>query len=129
MLHFLFCEYKFFQLYYPARRLTMTDYHFGSLIQQQLVDCIPLGIAIRYSLNAWTCLLDANFSDLAFRLSRSLNLTFPHTSCIAWLDLMASIHRNIADAADGGRNTDLHDLSIGCAANPVCAKGGDARSI
>ena len=52
MLHFLFDEYKFFQSYYPHRELAMTGYLFGSLIQYQLVDFIPLGIAIRYVLDS-----------------------------------------------------------------------------
>jgi len=51
-LHSLFDEYKFFQSYYPARELQMTGYLFGSLIQYQLIDYIPLGIAIRYVLDA-----------------------------------------------------------------------------
>ncbi|KDQ13139.1 hypothetical protein BOTBODRAFT_188668 [Botryobasidium botryosum FD-172 SS1] len=51
-LHSLFDEYKFFQQYYPARELAMTAYLFGSLIQYQLIDYIPLGIAIRYVLDA-----------------------------------------------------------------------------
>ena len=55
MLHFLFDEYKFFQSFYPARELGMTGYLFGSLIQHQLVDYIPLGIAIRYVLDALQC--------------------------------------------------------------------------
>jgi CCR4-NOT transcription complex subunit 1 len=55
MLHFLFDEYKFFQSYYPARELAMTGYLFGSLIQHQLVDYIPLGIAIRFIVDALSC--------------------------------------------------------------------------
>ncbi|KAJ3518409.1 hypothetical protein NM688_g9443 [Phlebia brevispora] len=55
MIHFLFDEYKFFQIYYPPRELAMTGYLFGSIIQFQLVDYIPLGIAIRYVLDALNC--------------------------------------------------------------------------
>jgi CCR4-NOT transcription complex subunit 1 len=55
MLHFLFDEYKFFQSFYPPRELAMTGYLFGSIIQYQLVDYIPLGIAIRYVLDALSC--------------------------------------------------------------------------
>ncbi|EIN07655.1 CCR4-Not complex component [Punctularia strigosozonata HHB-11173 SS5] len=55
MLHFLFDEYKFFQAYYPARELAMTGYLFGSLIQYELVDYIPLGIAIRCVMDALKC--------------------------------------------------------------------------
>ena len=60
MLHFLFDEYKFFQSFYPARELGMTGYLFGSLIQHQLVDYIPLGIAIRYVLDALQCPPETN---------------------------------------------------------------------
>ncbi|KIY43711.1 Not1-domain-containing protein [Fistulina hepatica ATCC 64428] len=55
ILHFLFDEYKFFQSYYPERELGMTADLFGSLIQHQLIDYIPLGIAIRYVLDALNC--------------------------------------------------------------------------
>jgi CCR4-NOT transcription complex subunit 1 len=51
-LHSLFDEYKFFQSSYPARELAMTGYLFGSIIQYHLIDYIPLGIAIRYVLDA-----------------------------------------------------------------------------
>ncbi|KAF8502451.1 Not1-domain-containing protein [Gautieria morchelliformis] len=60
MLHFLFDEYKFFQSFYPPRELAMTGYLFGSLIQHRLVDYIPLGIAIRYILDALQCPPDTN---------------------------------------------------------------------
>ncbi|KAF8589926.1 Not1-domain-containing protein [Ramaria rubella] len=60
MLHFLFDEYKFFQSFYPPRELAMTGYLFGSLIQHRLVDYIPLGIAIRYVLDALECPPETN---------------------------------------------------------------------
>ena len=60
MLNFLFDEYKFFQACYPHRELAMTGYLFGSLIQYQLVDFIPLGIAIRYVLDSLNCPPDTN---------------------------------------------------------------------
>ncbi|PWN39305.1 Not1-domain-containing protein [Ceraceosorus guamensis] len=52
MVHTLFDEYRWFDLYYPPRELAMTAVVFGSLIQHQLIDYIPLGIAIRYVLDA-----------------------------------------------------------------------------
>lgn len=55
MLHFLFDEYRFFQSDYPTRELALTAYLFGSLIRHQLIDYIPLGIAIRYILDALNC--------------------------------------------------------------------------
>ena len=60
MIHFLFDEYKFFQSYYPARELAMTGYLFGSLIRHSLIDHIPLGIAMRYILDALHCHPDTN---------------------------------------------------------------------
>lgn len=60
MLHFLFDEYKFFQSYYPARELMMTGYLFGSLIQHSLIQFIPLGIALRYILDALNCPPETN---------------------------------------------------------------------
>jgi CCR4-NOT transcription complex subunit 1 len=59
-LHTLFDEYRFFARYYPARELQMTGYLFGSLIKYQLVDYIPLGIAIRYVLDAVRAPPDSN---------------------------------------------------------------------
>ncbi|KAF8342118.1 uncharacterized protein EI90DRAFT_3032174 [Cantharellus anzutake] len=47
-LHSLFDEYKFFQSSYPE----LTGYLFGSIIQFRLIDSIPLGIALRYVLDA-----------------------------------------------------------------------------
>nr|CDI56008.1 related to CDC39-component of the CCR4-NOT complex [Melanopsichium pennsylvanicum 4] len=52
MVHTLFDEYRWFEMYYPPRELEMTAIVFGSLIQYQLIDYIPLGIAIRYVLDA-----------------------------------------------------------------------------
>lgn len=52
MVHTLFDEHRWFELYYPPRELLMTAVVFGSLIQYQLIDSIPLGIAIRYVLDA-----------------------------------------------------------------------------
>ncbi|KAB5596094.1 CCR4-NOT transcription complex subunit 1 [Ceratobasidium theobromae] len=59
-LHTLFDEYRFFARYYPPRELQMTGYLFGSLIKYQLVDYIPLGIAIRYVLDAVRAPPDSN---------------------------------------------------------------------
>mmetsp|Transcript_12253 Transcript_12253/g.31061 ORF Transcript_12253/g.31061 Transcript_12253/m.31061 type:complete len:2192 (-) Transcript_12253:27-6602(-) len=51
MLNNLFDEYRFFSKY-PDKELDMTGVLFGSLIQHQLVSYIPLGIALRYVLEA-----------------------------------------------------------------------------
>lgn len=50
-LHGLFDEHRWFNTY-PANELTLTAHLFGDLIQHQLIDFIPLGIAVRYVLDA-----------------------------------------------------------------------------
>ena len=126
MLHFLFDEYKFFQSYYPARELAMTGYLFGSLIQHQLVDYIPLGIAIRYILDALACSPDSNLfkfglqalSRFESRLSEwqplcQALLRLPHLM-EARPELSGTIHRAIASAGEStNSNVDLRNLSVG----------------
>ena len=51
MIHNLFDEYRFFHKY-PEKELVITGQIFGSLIQNQLVSSITLGIALRYILEA-----------------------------------------------------------------------------
>ncbi|KAF9433584.1 hypothetical protein BGZ76_009251 [Entomortierella beljakovae] len=51
MIHDLFDEYRFFNTY-RERELSITSDLFGALIQNQLVSYIPLGIALRYVLDA-----------------------------------------------------------------------------
>lgn len=51
MIHNLFDEYRFFHKY-PEKELIITGQIFGSLIQNQLVSSITLGIALRYILEA-----------------------------------------------------------------------------
>ncbi|KAJ7093160.1 Not1-domain-containing protein [Mycena epipterygia] len=125
MLHFLFDEYKFFQSYYPARELAMTGYLFGSLIQHQLIDYIPLGIAVRYIIDALNCPPETNlfrFGVTALgrfesRLSEwqplcSALLRIPHLA-EARPELVASIQRALATAEDSSSNADHR--SVGAA--------------
>ena len=51
MVHNLFDEYRFFPKY-PDKELIVTGELFGALIQHQLVSYIPLGVALRYVLEA-----------------------------------------------------------------------------
>lgn len=51
MIHNLFDEYRFFSKY-PTKELRITGKFFGKLIQEQLVNSITLGIALRYVLEA-----------------------------------------------------------------------------
>lgn len=51
MIHNLFDEYRFFSKY-PEKELRITGILFGTLIQEQLVTSITLGIALRYVLEA-----------------------------------------------------------------------------
>jgi CCR4-NOT transcription complex subunit 1 len=127
MLHFLFDEYKFFQSYYPARELAMTGYLFGSLIQHQLIDYIPLGIAIRYVLDALNCPPETNLFKFGLEaLSQFENrlqewqplcaalLAIPHL-IEAKADLSGKLQRALASA--DGNNTSL--TSVGGASDPV----------
>ncbi|RCH97016.1 hypothetical protein CU098_002737, partial [Rhizopus stolonifer] len=51
MIHNLFDEYAFFPKY-PDKELSITSTLLGSLIQHRLVSFVPLGIALRYVLDA-----------------------------------------------------------------------------
>ncbi|TPX41510.1 hypothetical protein SeLEV6574_g06049 [Synchytrium endobioticum] len=51
IIHNLFDEYKFFPRY-PDNYLAITSMLFGALIQHQIVSYMPLGIALRYVLDA-----------------------------------------------------------------------------
>lgn len=126
MLHFLFDEYKFFQSFYPPRELAMTGFLFGSIIQFELVNDIPLGIAIRYVLDALTCPPDTNLFRFGIQaLSRfESRLSEWQPLCQALLaiphlletrpDLAASINRAIALGGDGASsNGDLGSLING----------------
>lgn len=59
MIHTLFEEYRHYETY-PAAELALTGILFGSLIQFQVIDFIPLGIAIRYVLTALQSLPNTN---------------------------------------------------------------------
>ena len=130
MLHFLFDEYKFFQSYYPHRELAMTGYLFGSLIQYQLVDFIPLGIAIRYVLDALNCPPDSNLFKFGIQaLSRfETRLSEWQPLCQALLkiphlldarpDLAVSIQRALANGDGASSSADLRTLSAVPMAEP-----------
>ncbi|EPQ58539.1 Not1-domain-containing protein [Gloeophyllum trabeum ATCC 11539] len=123
MLHFLFDEYKFFQAFYPPRELAMTGYLFGSIIQYELVDYIPLGIAIRYVLDALNCPPETNLFKFGIqalmrfesRLSEwqplcQALLKIPHL-LEARPELVPIIQRAIANAPEGMANgTDFRVL-------------------
>lgn len=59
-LHGLFDEHRFFNTY-PANELTLAACLFGDFIQYQLIDFIPLGIAVRYVLDALRNPPDSNW--------------------------------------------------------------------
>ena len=119
MLHFLFDEYKFFQSFYPARELIMTGYLFGSIVQHRLVEFIPLGIAIRYVLDALNCPPETNLfrfgiealSRFESRLSEwqplcQALLKIPHLHA-SHPDLVARIQRAVATGDQTASATDL----------------------
>jgi CCR4-NOT transcription complex subunit 1 len=59
-LHGLFDEHRFFNTY-PANELALAACLFGDFIQYQLIDFIPLGIAVRYVLDALRNPPDSNW--------------------------------------------------------------------
>ena len=130
MLHFLFDEYKFFQSFYPPRELAMTGYLFGSLIQYQLIDFIPLGIAIRYVLDALNCPPETNLFKFGIQaLTRfESRLSEWQPLCQALLkipylleqrpDLVMSIQRALASGDGGNNSADLRTLSSAPATEP-----------
>jgi CCR4-NOT transcription complex subunit 1 len=135
MLHFLFDEYKFFQSYYPARELAMTGYLFGSLIQRQLIEFVPLGIAMRYILDAVECPPETNL----FKFGVQALLRF-HSRLGEWPavcqqlagnttlmesqpELAASIRRAIANDSDASAAWRTAGAGQGGAANAAGAGG------
>lgn len=122
MLHFLFDEYKFFQSFYPARELAMTGYLFGSLIQNQLVDYIPLGIAIRYVLDALQCPPDTNLFKFGVQALSRFDSRLPEWRplCQALVeiphlaearpDIAEVVRRALTTPADGGLSTGASPL-------------------
>ncbi|KAI6043010.1 Not1-domain-containing protein [Pisolithus marmoratus] len=120
MLHFLFDEYRFFQSYYPSRELTMTAYLFGSIIYHDLVDFIPLGIAIRYVVDALTSLARfesrlAEWQPLCQALLRIPHLMEARPRFDIYLFIAA-----LASGIDGSRSAaDMRGLSGGLAAEPT----------
>lgn len=121
MIHFLFDEYKFFQSYYPPRELAMTGYLFGSLIRHSLIEYIPLGIAMRYILDALKCPADTNLFKFGMQaLSRfECRLAEWHPLCEALIriphllearpDLLPTIQRALnTPGVSGEILTDAH---------------------
>ncbi|KAF8556923.1 Not1-domain-containing protein [Imleria badia] len=127
MLHFLFDEYKFFQSYYPARELAMTGYLFGSIIQHELVDLIPLGIALRYVVDALSCPPETNLFKFGLqalaRFESRLAEWQPLCQALSGIphlmearpDLAATMHRAIATGADGSNG----DMMLAVDPTPV----------
>ncbi|KIK63773.1 hypothetical protein GYMLUDRAFT_71891 [Collybiopsis luxurians FD-317 M1] len=124
MLHFLFDEYKFFQSYYPARELAMTGYLFGSLIQHQLIDYIPLGIAIRYILDALECPPETNLFKFGLQALgrfegrlpewRPLCETLVRNANLAEArpELVANLQRYLASTGDTNASTDTRSSLV-----------------
>ncbi|KNZ75310.1 General negative regulator of transcription subunit 1 [Termitomyces sp. J132] len=118
MLHFLFDEYKFFQSYYPARELAMTGYLFGSLIQNQLLENIPFGIAIRYILDALNCSSETNLFKFGLQALGQFETRLLEWQplCAALLnipqlaemrpDLISNISRALSNPSNNGNRSD-----------------------
>ena len=117
MLYFLFDEYKFFQSY-PARELAIIGYLSGSIIQHQLVDLIPLGIALRYVVDALSCPPQTNLFKFGLQALAWFETRPPEWQPLrqalsgiphfmeARPDLAATIHRAIAAGVDGSNGAD-----------------------
>lgn len=132
MLHFLFDEYKFFQSFYPPRELAMTGFLFGSIIQYHLLENVPLGIAVRFVLDALDCPPTTNLFRFGLQaLSRFESrlgewqplchtlLQIPHL-IEARPDLPAIINRALAQGADNtGNNLDMGPLLGRASLEPV----------
>lgn len=87
MLHSLFDEYKFFHQY-PARELAMTGYMFGSIVQMGLLETVPLGIAIRYVLEAIRSPPDSNL--FAFGIEALMRF---ESRLVEWAPLCSTLLR------------------------------------
>ncbi|KAG8856743.1 hypothetical protein FRB96_006246 [Tulasnella sp. 330] len=59
-LYSLFDEYRYFNSTYPTRELGITAQFFGALIQYEVINSHPLGIAIRFVLDALRSPSDSN---------------------------------------------------------------------
>jgi len=118
MIHFLFDEYKFFQSYYPARELAMTGYLFGSLIRHSLIDYIPLGIAMRYIVDALHCHPDTNLYKFGIQALSRFEMKLPEWQPLCQAlseiphlvesrpDLMAVVHRVLSAPSSGDNMPD-----------------------
>ncbi|KAG9318169.1 Not1-domain-containing protein [Chiua virens] len=102
-----------FQSYYPARELAMTGYLFGSIIQHELVDLVPFGVALRYVVDALSCPPETNLFKFGLQALARFESRLPEWQplCQALLgiphlmearpDLAATVHRAIASGEDG----------------------------
>lgn len=112
----------------------MTGYLFGSLIQHQLIDSIPLGIAMRYVLDALHCPPETNLfkfglqslSRFEYRLAewRPLCEKLVEIPALAEAkpELVASIQRHLATlSAEGYTNGDVRTLAIGASSDSAPA--------
>ncbi|KAK4700026.1 CCR4-NOT transcription complex subunit 1, partial [Phenoliferia sp. Uapishka_3] len=117
-LHGLFDEHRWFNTY-PANELTLTAHLFGDLIQYQLIDFIPLGIAVRYVLDALRNPPESNWFSFGIqaleRFQRRLGEWPQLAHSILQIPHVQSLHPDIATTA---RNA-LQGREVGAA-------GGDA---
>ena len=129
MLYFLFDEYKFFQSY-PARELAMIGYLFGSIIQHELVDLIPFGIALRYVVDALSCPPETNLFKFGLQALARFETRLPEWQPLcqalsgiphfmeARPDLAATIHRAIAAGVDGSNGAIVDPAPVFTAIQP-----------
>ncbi|KAL1669392.1 CCR4-Not complex component, Not1-domain-containing protein [Schizophyllum commune] len=110
MIHFLFDEYRFFQSFYPDRELAMTGYLFGSIIQHDLLDYMPLGIAVRYVIDALNCPPDKNLFRFGVQALSRFESRLPE-----WQPLCAELLKNqhLLEARPDLANTLQRALAMG----------------
>ncbi|KAK4047791.1 CCR4-NOT core subunit cdc39 [Microbotryomycetes sp. JL201] len=101
-LHGLFDEHRFFNTY-PANELALTAALFGDLIQYQLIDFVPLGIAVRYVLDALRHPPQSNwfrFGIQALQRFRPRLAEWPQLAqSILAIPHVQDLHSDLADAA------------------------------
>ncbi|BGP66545.1 CCR4-NOT core subunit cdc39 [Rhodotorula toruloides] len=123
-LHGLFDEHRFFNTY-PPKELALTASLFGDLIQYHLIDFVPLGIAVRYVLDALRNPPDSNwfrFGIQALARFQSRLSEWPQLAhSILSIPHVQQLHPEVANTAreallqrEGGENgSSLGGLDVG----------------
>ena len=113
MVHTLFDEYRCLEVDYPPRELSIAAKVFGSLIQHELIDYIPLGIAIRYVLDALRHPLSSNlfsFGIQALQCFQKRLVEWPQLGqALLAIPHLAQSHPEIVDVVNSALNGESTD--------------------